>query len=207
MLPPTDQKEGAAPGRTESRDPSQANPSGEPPLREAAPRDEAAPGDEGAPSDEAKSVDGEHEDRQTRTANGGAGSEGEQADTPNGHHGLSISQAASMHQGVNSITDTPITSPKTDEPADGNGGVVDGAASGNESCQSSANGKQQPQQPEQSNGTAGLHGKAPKTPTRKAPKKGGLVNVQRPAVKGYSIHRSPPFPLSPQLLLAPDSQV
>lgn len=31
--------------------------------------------------------------------------------------------------------------------------------------------------------------KSPKSPKRGSPKKGGLVNVQRPAVKGYSIHR------------------
>ena len=57
------------------------------------------------------------------------------------------------------------------------------------SCQSSASGKQQSRQLEHGNGTAEVDGKAPKTPFRKVPKKGGLVNVQRPAVKGYSIHR------------------
>ncbi|KAA6420994.1 MAG: ubiquitin carboxyl-terminal hydrolase 2-like [Trebouxia sp. A1-2] len=33
----------------------------------------------------------------------------------------------------------------------------------------------------------------PKPPKGGSPKKGGLVNVQRPAVKGYSIHRCPPL--------------
>lgn len=134
-------------------------------------------------NDEVCSGDCKPDDRQTNSANGRGGS---QAETPNGHSALAISQAVSIDEEVNGATDKC--------------GTVDGAALGNgSSCQSSGNGKQQPQQAEQSNGTAGVDGQAPRTPTRKAPKKGGLVNVQRPAVKGYSIHRSPPSP--PLLLL------
>ena len=65
--------------------------------------------------------------------------------------------------------------------------ITNGA--GSASSKSSTSGEEQPQQAEQRNGMADGDGKAPKTPSRKAPKKGGLVNVQRPAVKGYSIHR------------------
>ena len=70
---------------------------------------------------------------------------------------------------------------------DGKHGTTNGV--GSASCQSSVSGKEQSQQSEPRNGTAEVDDKAPKTPIRKAPKKGGLVNVQRPAVKGYSIHR------------------
>ena len=74
---------------------------------------------------------------------------------------------------------------------EGQSGTINGVDSA--SCQSSASGKEQSQQSEHGNGSAEVDGKAPKTPIRKAPKKGGLVNVQRPAVKGYSIHRLAAF--------------
>ena len=60
---------------------------------------------------------------------------------------------------------------------------------GSASCQSNTSGEQQPQQADQENGAVEMDSKAPKTPSKKVPKKGGLVNVQRSAVKGYSIHR------------------
>ena len=71
------------------------------------------------------------------------------------------------------------------------GDALNGTANGigSASSESSTSGKEQPQQAEQRNGAADVDGKAPKAPLRKAPKKGGLVNVQRLAVKGYSIHR------------------
>ena len=63
----------------------------------------------------------------------------------------------------------------------------------NASKQSGTSSKQQDQNVQYS-ATVGTKENAPKTPTKKSPKKGGLVNVQRPAVKGYSIHRSPSCP-------------
>lgn len=77
--------------------------------------------------------------------------------------------------------------PDTSEHGDGQSRTANGAS--NASCQSNTSGEKQPEQAEQSNGPAELDGKAPKTPIKTAPKRGGLVNVQRPAVKGYCIHR------------------
>lgn len=83
------------------------------------------------------------------------------------------------------------TGSDTGKPDDGQTRTTDGI--GTASCQSDSSGKK-PEQAERGSGTADMDGKAPQTPTKKAPKKGGLVNVQRPAVKGYSIHRSASCP-------------
>lgn len=77
--------------------------------------------------------------------------------------------------------------PDTSQHGGGQSRNANGAS--NASCQSSTSGEKQPAQAEQTNGPAGTDGKAPKTPIKTAPKRGGLVNVQRPAVKGYCIHR------------------
>ena len=152
-------------------------------------------------SAEAGSGDCKSDDWQIGNANGAGGS---QAETPNGHSAPASSPAVPMNGEVNSVTETCTTGQQRDEPADDNCGVAGGAALGSGSSQSSGSGEKQHQQAKQSNGSARVDGMAPRTPIRKAPKKGGLVNVQRPAVKGYSIHRSL-SPPAPRLLLSPNN--
>ena len=65
-------------------------------------------------------------------------------------------------------------------------------ASGDASKENGTSGKQQDE-----NVQHNAKEEAPRTPIKKLPKKGGLVNVQRPAVKGYSIHRSASCPCVP----------
>lgn len=77
--------------------------------------------------------------------------------------------------------------PDTSQHGDGQSRTASGSSSA--PCQGNTSNEKRPEQAEPTNGYVEVDGKAPKTPIKTAPKKGGLVNVQRPAVKGYCIHR------------------
>ena len=77
--------------------------------------------------------------------------------------------------------------PDSSQHGDGQCRIVSGSSSA--SCQSNTSSEKRPEQAEQTHGHVEVDGKAPKTLIKTAAKKGGLVNVQRPAVKGYCIHR------------------